>query len=211
MRPFQTAFPPEFLQSYQYGVLHYRYRGVPCLKSPIDLAIYMQAIWDLRPGALIEIGTQAGGSALWFADILSTYGYNCPVVTIDIAPPDGIEDARIRFLQGDVLDLGAVFDAQGLAALPRPWMVVEDSAHTYAGCLAALGYLSDAMAGGDLLVMEDGNLVEMGLSEHYDGGPNRAIAEFMAVHPDAFAVETGYCDMFGPNATYSPNAYLRKT
>ena len=39
MRPFKTAFPQEFLAAYHPGTMNYTYRGVPCLKSPIELAL----------------------------------------------------------------------------------------------------------------------------------------------------------------------------
>jgi len=54
-------------------------------------------------------------------------------------------------------------------------------------------------------------LDELGLTGRYGGGPNRAIAEFLTAHPDAFEIDTRLCDMFGTNATYAPNGYLRKT
>jgi cephalosporin hydroxylase len=46
MRNFNTAFPPEFLRAFQAGTLGYTYKGIPCLKNPIDLAIYTKLIWD---------------------------------------------------------------------------------------------------------------------------------------------------------------------
>ncbi len=67
------------------------------------------------------------------------------------------------------------------------------------------------MAAGDVLVMEDGNLAELGLEERYQGGPSRAIAEFMTHNPGRFEVLSSLCDLFGPNATNNPNGYLRKT
>ena len=67
------------------------------------------------------------------------------------------------------------------------------------------------MQHGELLVMEDGVLVELGVSENYQGGPNRAIEEYMTVNPGVFEVDEALCDMFGRNATYAPNGYLRKT
>jgi cephalosporin hydroxylase len=211
VRSFKTAFSEEFLQNYQQGVLQYQHRGVPCLKSPIDLAIYSRAMWDIKPGAVIEIGTKFGGSALWFSDTLRAFGNPCPVISIDLEVPTGIEDDHIQFIQGDAMELSKVFKSYNLESLPRPWLVSEDSAHTYTVCMAVLTYLSQVLQPGDLLVMEDGNLDEMGLSERYDGGPNRALAEFLTTRPDVFEIATSYCDMFGMNATYAPNGYLFKT
>lgn len=207
---FQTAFPAGFLGAYQTGVMRYSYRGVSCFKSPIDLALYTKAIWDLQPGSIIEIGSAHGGSALWLADLTRSYGLQCPIVSIDVEPPTGVDDARIRFLQGDVNALSAVFQEHNLSTLPRPWLVIEDSAHTYQTCKAALRQLSGLMQAGDLLVMEDGVLDELGWSEKYDGGPNRAVNEWLSGQHPGFTVDRTLCDLFGRNATYAPNAWLRK-
>ncbi len=209
-RSFGTAFPAPFLQEYQRGTLHYQYRGIGCIKSPVDMAIYMKAIWDLQPKSLIEIGSRFGGGALMFADFLDHLSPGARVHSIDLRPPSQIQDRRITFLQGDVLHLDEVFDRYDLYSLPRPWLVSEDSAHSYEGCLAALYFLSRNMHPNDLLVMEDGVLDELGLSERYNGGPNRAIAEYLETNPGVFRIDTELCDMFGLNATYAPNGYLRK-
>lgn len=210
MRSFGTVFPGDFLEGYQAGVMQYRYRGLRCLRSPVDMAIQTRAIWDLQPATLIEIGSHSGGGALWLADTARAYGLKAHVFSVDLAPPQ-IVDPDVTFLQGDVLALDAVFAEHGLGMCPRPWFVIEDSAHTYEGCLAALNFLSGQMQTGDLLVMEDGVLDELGLSERYQGGPNRAIAEFLTARPETFEIDTALCDMFGRNATYAPNGYLRKT
>ncbi|MFP4076344.1 MAG: hypothetical protein ACLFTD_07645 [Halochromatium sp.] len=113
---------------------------------------------------------------------MQQYGLQCPVYSIDLKPPQGLDDARIRFLQGDVQDLAPVFAEQGLMDAPHPWLVTEDSAHHYQTCSAALRQLADWMQPGDLLVMEDG-----------------------------FRVDRDLCDLFGKNATYAPNGWLWKT
>ena len=210
-RPFESSIRGEFLEHYQNGVLRYTYRGVPCLKSPIDVAIYLKLVWDVKPRTVIEVGTKAGGSAVLWADILAIYSLPAHVYSIDLERPAGMTDKRISFLQGDVRDLAPAFHRAGITAAPRPWLVTEDSAHTYDGCRAALHYLSTVMASGDVLVMEDGILAELGLKERYQGGPSRAIAEFMTEQPGEFEILRHYCDLFGPNATYNPNGYLRKT
>jgi len=210
MRSFQSPFSGKFLEGLQAGVLRYTYRGVPCLKNPIDTAIYTKLIWDLRPATIIEIGSNAGGSALLLADIVSNFGLGCHIYSVDLRPPAGISDSRITFLEGDVLRLEPVFDKIGLADLSHPWFAIEDSAHTHAACLAALRSFSKVMVADDMLVMEDGILEELGLARQYEGGPNRAIASFFEEQPDVFEIVTELCDMFGRNATYNPNAYLRK-
>ena len=56
-----------------------------------------------------------------------------------------------------------------------------------------------------------GILDELNLTERYQGGPNRAIRTFFDETPDIFEIDTDLCDMFGPNATYAPNGYLRRS
>lgn len=210
MRSFTTAFTAPMLETYQAGVMAYTYRGVRCLKSPIDIALYMKLLWDLRPGLVLEIGSHSGGSALLMADLLRSFGLETPVISVDLDPPENVEDPAVTFLQGDVLALDSLFDQHDLDRYPHPWFITEDSAHSHAGCMAALTVLSRRMMPGDILAVEDGVLDDLGLSEKYDGGPNRAISEYLAANPGQFRVITELCDMFGPNATYNPNCYLCK-
>jgi cephalosporin hydroxylase len=210
LRPFRTGLPAGFLAAYQTGNLAYEYRGVPCLKSPIDLAVHLRLLWKERPATIFEIGSNAGGSALFFADVATVYGFDCRVVSIDLVPPTDRPDCEVRLLEGNVRNLGPTFLNNDLFSLARPWLVVEDSEHSYEACLAALEFFRRHLSRGELLVIEDGVLAELGLSEHYDGGPNRAIEAFFERHPTAFEVATEYTDMFGVNVTYNPNGYLRR-
>jgi len=190
--------------------MNYRYRGVLCNKSPLDLAIYLRLLEDVKPATIFEIGSKAGGSALLFRDFARTLGLDAAVVSIDVAVPQLSIDG-VRFLEGDVRDLKATFDAHRLDQLPHPWLVVEDSAHTAEGCSAALALFARVLSPGEWLVMEDGVLEDLGLSAQYAGGPNAAIAQFFAAHPGVFEIGTQYCDMFGMQATYNPNGYLMRT
>ncbi len=78
-------------------------------------------------------------------------------------------------------------------------------------CTAALDFFADRLHPGEWLAMEDGVLDELGLKEKFGGAPNQAIAQFLEAHPGVFEIGVEYCDMFGPNATYNPNGYLKRT
>jgi cephalosporin hydroxylase len=82
-RPFPTCFDPAFFEGYHKGTMAYTYRDIPCLKDPIDLALYMKLIWELKPGSIIEIGSFQGGSAIFYADLCQTYGLSTDIVTVD--------------------------------------------------------------------------------------------------------------------------------
>ena len=210
MDSYQSAFPPPFLASYQKGVMKYTYRDHLCLKSPIDLALYLRLLWKIKPATIIEIGSQRGGGALWFADMAAVYGLVAKVVSVDLASP-ALRDSRIEFLTGDVERLGDCLAPEYLATLLRPWFVVEDSSHTYSGVTAALEFFSTRMAQGEMIVIEDGILDELDIPDIYHGGPNRALADFMQAHPESFHIDRESCDFYGINATYSPNGFLIKS
>jgi cephalosporin hydroxylase len=211
-RPFHGAMDGAFLSQLQRGVMNTRYRGVRCLKSPFDLVLYLQLIHRLRPRTIIEIGSKCGGSALWFADTLSAHGITGRIVSVDLEPPGEPTDSRIEFLKGDALALAECLPASRLQALPRPWLVVEDSAHVFDTTLATLEFFERSLAAGDYVVIEDGVVDQLAGAHYraYANGPNRAVVEFLAKRPDQYAIDTDLCDHFGYNVTYCPNAWLRR-
>jgi cephalosporin hydroxylase len=208
-RDFVTFFKPDQLEAYHQGTMNYQYRGVPCVKSPLDLAIYLALLWDAKPRTVFEIGSKAGGSALYFRDAMRSFGLDGSIVSIDLSPPP-LAIEQVLFCQGDVHDLAATFQRNDLHSRPRPWLVVEDSVHTSAACRAALQFFAKHLQTGEFIVIEDGVVADLGWSDRYEGGPNHAIAQFLQDEPGVFEI-TAYCDMFGRNATFNPNGYLRKT
>jgi cephalosporin hydroxylase len=210
LRDFSNALDNGNLQTIQRGVHQYRWKGVPLRKSPFDFALYWMLVWHAKPRTIIEIGSEFGGSALWFADMLQTLGIEGKVVSIDKTPVTSISDPRIEFLRGDVANLGASLGADYLASLPRPWLVIEDSSHRYEHCLSALEFFHSHLAKDEYLLVEDGVVDDLGASSRFNGGPNRAVREFLENHVEDYAVVTELCDFWGRNVTWNPNGYLRK-
>ena len=67
-------FPVDLNWKLQRGTINYRYRDVPMLKHPVEVALYMRLIWETRPATIVEIGSQSGGAAVWMADLLNLFG-----------------------------------------------------------------------------------------------------------------------------------------
>jgi cephalosporin hydroxylase len=144
-------------------------------------------------------------------DIAKMYDMDMKIVTIDRSPPE--VDSRfdgIQFVQGNVMDMEGTWARNNLFDLPRPWLICEDSAHTYDACMGVLRFFQEHLHKGEYLVMEDGILAELDLGDKFDGGPSRALEEFLDNNPGVYEIDTSYCDMFGINATTNPNGYLRK-
>jgi len=212
VRSFDTGVPSTVLDQVQAGVMRSVYRGVPFLKSPFDIGLYLQLLSRLKPQTVIEIGCKHGGSALWFADMLAAEGVAEPkIVTVDIDPQIQFADARIKVLVGDAADLGACLTPEVLAACPRPWLVVEDSSHTFEHSLAVLEFFHPHLKSGEYIVIEDGVVAHLGGDQYarYENGPNRAVSRFLTREGGAYQVDVELCDFYGRNATYNPNGWLR--
>ena len=151
--------------------LHDTYAGVSLCKFPEDLRVYEHLLWQLAPDTVIELGTHAGGSALWFRDrmrALQHYGRidRAPhVVTVDIdqklarenlAAADPAHAAEITLLEADVCDPELPDRVAGLLREDARCFVVEDSAHVYATTRAALEGFARFVPPGGFFVDEDG-------------------------------------------------------
>lgn len=197
------------LTGIQAGTLATRWRGRALLKSPFDLALYMQTIDRMRPGAVIEIGTHEGGSAVWLADMMQAVGLAPCVASVDIAACD-LVDSRVRLLRGDALDLATVLTPTVLAALPRPWLVIEDSAHRFETTLAVLRFFDAHLRPGERIVVEDGVVAYLPepVYRTLEDGPGRALRAFLGEAGARYRIEREACDFYGHNVTWNPDGWL---
>lgn len=209
-RTFRSDLSPDALAGVQRGTLRTTYRGVPFLKSPFDVVLYMDLIGRLRPHTVIEVGTKAGGSAVWFADLLDSHGIDGRVISIDLDNPPDIKDNRIIFLRGDATRLNNVLPASALAGLAHPFLVSEDSAHLFETSLGVLEFFHHSLKSGDYIVVEDGVVAELPgeMYKRYANGPNRAVSHFLQRHPGVYYIDENICDRYGHNVTWAPNAWL---
>lgn len=210
-RQFEVALPGTFLDRIQAGTQKQTYRGLRFPKDPFDIALYMRLIERLKPGSIIEVGTSQGGGALWFSDICTNLGLDTRILTIDLEMPDR-RFPGIEYYVGNAYDPGGTFPTETLDALPRPWLISEDSAHTYEACTAVLGFFSSRMHSGDYIVIEDGVVSDLTHERYrkYRDGPNRAVARFLEASSSEFEIDAELCDLFGHNVTFAPNGWLRR-
>jgi cephalosporin hydroxylase len=201
-----TDIPYELLMKIQQGTMSYRYRGVPMLKNPFDLALYTMLLEQAQPQTLIEIGTHAGGSALWFADQRP----GMQVCSIDLEPPEGVSHPEVRFCRGDAERLEAVLPPEVMESLARPLLVIEDSSHLAGTTTAVLEFFDRWLRPGEYIVIEDGILTAMRAGEAYGGGPLHAIHEFLARAGDRYEIDRTFCDYYGRNVTWNVDGYLRR-
>jgi cephalosporin hydroxylase len=187
-------------QGYKRGL---QWRDVPVGKTCYDICIYQQLLQELRPRTIIEFGTAFGGSALFYADHARMFGLNAKVITLDRSEKHVDEkvkkDEDIEFIAGDVERVVDLLPLDRLRSLPHPWLVIEDC-HKHVPLI--VGHLHPVMEEGDYLCIEDIPL-----------WPEGSIVVHQAlrgVAPGSLVVDTFYTDMFGRNATCSPDAIFRK-
>lgn len=192
------------------GTLKQEWRGMPMLKHPYEVVLYPDLFWRTKPKTIIEIGSFAGGSAIWFADIMAAYCLSCRIIAIDIQVPSPANvPPNVEFVKGDILDLGKVLTPQVLESLERPMLVIEDASHMYEHTLAALRFFDGVLRSGEYIVVEDAATLLMGDDARFNGGPARAISEFLK-NNCRYEIDVHYCDRFGYNVTGNPNGYLRR-
>ena len=207
------GLPRRALEHIQCGIMGYTYKGVPTYKSPFDLALYQLLLWEQKPRTLIEIGAKSGGSALWFADTLRSYGVDYQIHSVDIETCARPEIPGVKFYQGDGRALSETFPPSLLPALPRPLMIIEDADHRPDTTLAVLEFFDRWLSPGEYIIIEDGiinDLFDKECVAEFKGGPRPAIETFLRAHGADYEVDARLCDFFGPNMTWNVNGYLRR-
>lgn len=185
-------------QGYKRGLV---WRDIPLGKTCYDVNIYQQLMQELKPQTIIELGTGLGASSLMFRDMGSVTGTDVQVITLDIdvanVKPEVLSTEGIEFIAGDVQYIAQLLNADKLAQLPRPWLIIEDC-HQHVPLIVQ--YLYPFMHDGDYLVIEDKISVE---------GFALVRQALQGVPAGGLKIDTHYTDMFGRNVTCAPDAIFR--
>jgi cephalosporin hydroxylase len=182
------------------------YKGIKAIRCPFDYVIYQMIINEVKPDLVIEVGTNIGGGALYIADLLDSNGKGI-LHTIDI---EDFVDARVKehnrikfFTKGwEDYDLEL---AKGYETI----LIIEDASHLYKDSIGILNKFHQLVTKDSYFIVEDGIVNELGLEKEFEGGPLKAINEFLLEHSE-YMVDRKWCDMFGKNATFNVNGYLKK-
>ncbi len=212
-RSFSSVLPDDVLVGLLKGSLGYRYKDRAMLLNPLDMANYLALLGQLRPAAVIEVGSLEGGRTLWLADTMAALGLDGPVISIDLLPRDHGGHPRIDARIGDARNLEAVLPAEEVRRLPRPLLVIEDSAHDEDTCAAVLRHFDPLLAVGDYVIVEDGAFrsgADSAATASALSPPSRAIDAFLARRGEDYEIDAALCDRFGYNATFNINGWLRR-
>lgn len=181
--------------------------GWPTLKCPLDMWVYQEIIFEVKPDVIIETGTYFGGSALFFAMLLDRLQKGI-VVTIDILErqkkrPD---HNRIRYITGSSVSSEVVKQVELLVEKQRRVMVILDSDHTKHHVLEELNIYSRFVDTGSYIIVEDTDLNGHPVKPEFGPGPMEAVDEFLKKN-SSFAIDYSREKFL---MTQNPGGYLKR-
>jgi len=179
--------------------------GHHLLKCPLDLWMYQELIVRNRPDYVVETGTWAGGSALYFAMLFDHLEHG-RVITIDIeSRSERPVHPRISYVTGSSVDQQITARVREEVGNRRA-MVVLDSDHRADHVYAELVAYSSLVKRGDYLIVEDTNVNNHPVAPHFGAGPMEAVERFLSEN-DQFVIDER-CERF--LMTLQARGYLRR-
>jgi cephalosporin hydroxylase len=185
--------------------------GVHTAKCPLDLWVYQEILFKLRPDYVVECGTFNGGSALFLASMFDLLDRG-RVITIDIEDnPERPQHDRITYLSGSTTSPEVVSEVRSLLAADgarsgKTVMVLLDSDHSKEHVAAELREYSPFVTKDSYLIVEDTNVNGHPVFSEHGPGPMEAVEEFLSQSGD-FEVDTEREKFF---LTFNPKGYLRR-
>ena len=175
-----------------------------CWKNPLDLMIYQEIVYEVRPTLVVETGTHSGGSALFWRDMMRlTDGREfVEVVSVDVRNADMKPVDGVTFLTGSSTD-PAIVDAVAYTVAQHERVLVNlDSDHAYQHVRDELDAYHGFVTPGSYLIVEDG------IDDYrWDRrGPHAATVDWIAGHPE-FKTAKGR-ERLG--VTNCPDGFLRR-
>eukprot|EP00933_Yihiella_yeosuensis_P044315 TRINITY_DN39410_c0_g2_i1.p1 TRINITY_DN39410_c0_g2~~TRINITY_DN39410_c0_g2_i1.p1 ORF type:complete len:295 (+),score=48.10 TRINITY_DN39410_c0_g2_i1:84-968(+) len=227
-----TDMSIDTLEALYIGQARSVWKGVPFGKSAFDWQIYACMISEVKPHTIIDLGSWAGGSALFFADFAEMLVGESfqKVVSLDITLKNvrqvAKEHPKIEFFECSTEHLKTVFTEELCSKLPHPWIISEDSHYHFD---KALEILHPLIQPGDYLVCEDtstqmhdwfeANLDKDRPKEEVDHTRHSIkqlrdtasiLKEFCLKHSDLYLCDTKYTDMFGYNVGKHWNSIIKR-
>lgn len=172
------------------GPIKMNYFGIAIRKNPLDMWIFHELIYDLKPDLIVEIGSAHGGSTLWLAHQLDLLGKDgATIISIDVdRKPFLASHPRIIEFTGDSASKEIVSKVKEYANEAGVVMFLHDGGHHADQVLADLRAYADMVTSGSYFIVEDG-LGDVkkawGNSQYSEiGGPLIATLQFLEERSD---------------------------
>ena len=180
--------------------------GTITQKCPLDLFIYQEILYEVKPDVIVESGTAYGGGALYLASICELMNHGT-VVTIDVAkygnPP---KNKRIEYLRGSSIDPKIVDKVKKVIKNKKKVLVILDSDHSRDHVLKEMEIYHTFVTKGSYLIVEDSNVNGHPVQPEHGPGPMEAIQSFLKKN-HSFTIDLSREKFY---LTFNPNGYLKK-
>jgi cephalosporin hydroxylase len=164
---------------------HMFFQNVPIEKSPLDLWMMQQIIYETQPDFIVETGTWMGGSALYWAHTLNGMGMEqSRVLTVDIqdchatAAEHPLWKKYVTFFLSSSTDLDLVSKIAALVK-GKKTLITLDSDHSMGHVLQELDAYAPLVSPGSYIVVEDTHLDGVPTDPTFGPGPMAAVRKFL--------------------------------
>lgn len=182
-----------------------RWFGCRVLKCPLDLWVYQEILFELKPDLVIETGTCEGGSAFYMASVCD-YLRHGEIITIDIESRAGRpQHPRVQYWLGSSTAPDIV-ERVRTAARGKKVLVILDSDHSERHVSDELAIYSELVTPGSYVIVEDTNLNGHPANPEHGPGPMEAVDAFLRRNPQ-FQIDAAREKFF---MTFNPRGYLRR-
>jgi cephalosporin hydroxylase len=203
----------QFNQIYYKSAAGFRskWMGIRTEQNPCDMWMIQEIISRTKPDFIVETGTLAGGSSLFFAMVLAQINENGRVITVDINPQ--IEQVsqfqifkdRVEVIKGDSVS-PEVIDKIADRVKGHTVLVTLDSLHTKDHVLKELQLYSKFVSVNGYLIVQDTNVNGHPVAPEHGPGPTEAVDEFLTGNKD-FVVDR---EMERHMLTFHPSGFLKR-
>ena len=158
--------------------------GYPIQQCPLDLQIYQELVFRLRPACIIQTGVADGGSLLYFASLLDLIGAepSALVIGVDIQlrqTARSLSHPRIRMIEGSSIARETVERVKAL--FPGGSALVSlDSDHSMNHVREEIKIYRNFVKAGSYVVVEDTNINGHPVLPGWGPGPFEAVEKFLS-------------------------------
>lgn len=174
---------------YEADRLKTTFLGVASLQYPTDNWVMQEIIAELKPDFIVETGTNAGGTALFYATVLEKVNANGRIITVDVENHDPrvvqfpVWNQRVEFIRGSSVS-DEVFEKIRGKVKGGAVLVTLDSLHTKEHVLKEMKLYSQLVTPNSYLIVQDtqlmGHPIPLSIYSHEGKeGPWEAVVEFL--------------------------------
>ncbi|WP_195574213.1 CmcI family methyltransferase [Paenibacillus sp. 1001270B_150601_E10] len=200
MKDFMTPF---YLHYYNSNVWSNTYwLGQRVLKCPLDMILYQEILYKLKPDVIIECGTNEGGSTLFLASICDLLNHG-RIISLDIMEKERPQHERITYMLGNSVSESVFNKVKQMIAPEDTVLVILDSDHSQKHVYQEMKLYHSLVTVGSYLIVED-TIIGHPVVPQLLPGPMEAVFQFLNENDDFQIDETKH--KF--HLTFNPNGYL---